>query len=224
MGHPAPRRGGGHRPAAGGRRGGHRRHQPAGDDHPLGQGHRSAGVQRHRVAVPPHGGAVRGAEAPGAGGAHPLGHGSADRRLFLRQQDPLDTGQRARRPPPGGAGRGAVRHGGELADLEAHRPPCDRLRQRQPHHAVRHPPTLLGRGAVRHTGRAHGHAACAGAQQHGVRHGTAGHTGSGIAGGDAGVRRGGRPAVRPVRADLLRPRRSQEHLRHRLLHPDERGR
>ena len=86
--------------------------------------------------------------------------------------------------------------------------PCDRLRQRQPHHAVRHPPTLLGRGAVRHTGRAHGHAACAGAQQHGVRHGAAGHTGSGIAGGDrrCAARRAtsrppcsGRPASPPAK-------------------------
>ena len=41
------------------------RHQPPGDHHHLGQDHRRADIQRHRVAVPPHGGAVRGAEAPG---------------------------------------------------------------------------------------------------------------------------------------------------------------
>ena len=33
---------------------GHRHHQPARDDHRLGQKHRPSGVQRHRVAVPPH--------------------------------------------------------------------------------------------------------------------------------------------------------------------------
>ena len=35
----------------------------------------------------------------------------------------------------GRTGRGAVRYRGELVDLEAHRPACHRLRQRQPHHA-----------------------------------------------------------------------------------------
>ena len=44
------------------------------------------------VAVPPHGGAVRGAEAPGAGGARPVRHRPADRRLLLRHQDPLGAG------------------------------------------------------------------------------------------------------------------------------------
>ena len=34
----------------------HRHHQPAGDHHPVGQGHRPAHLQRHRVAVPPDGG------------------------------------------------------------------------------------------------------------------------------------------------------------------------
>ena len=50
-----------------------------------------------------------------------LHHGPAHRRLFLRHQDPLDPGQRPRRPAAGGTGRAAVRHGGDLAHLEADR-------------------------------------------------------------------------------------------------------
>ena len=83
----------------------------------------------------------------------------------------------------------------------------------------------LGRGAVRHAGHPHGHAAPAGGQQ---RRCTARVT-PGIPGLEelAGVPvcgSAGRSAGRSVRPDLLRPRRGQEHLRHRLLHADERGR
>ena len=44
------------------------------------------------------------------------------------------------------AGGAAVRHGGHLADLEAdgRQGPCDRLHQRQPHHALQHPARWTG--------------------------------------------------------------------------------
>ncbi|CAN4007036.1 DUF6774 domain-containing protein, partial [Dysosmobacter welbionis] len=60
------------------RRPGH--HQPAGDHHPLGPLHRAAGLQRHRMAVPPDRSPLRHAEGrrpgPPGGGAD----GPADRR------------------------------------------------------------------------------------------------------------------------------------------------
>ena len=46
----------------------------------------------------------------------------------------------------GGTGKTPLRHGGQLADLEAHRwgGPRHRLHQRQPHNAVRYPQSVLG--------------------------------------------------------------------------------
>ena len=46
-----------------------------------------------------------------------------------------------------GTGRNPVRHGGQLADLEADRRQgaCHRLHQRLPHHALQHPHPRLGR-------------------------------------------------------------------------------
>ena len=43
---------------------------------------------------------------------------------------------RPRRPAAGGAGRGAVRHRGDVAHLAAHRAARHGLLQRQPHHAL----------------------------------------------------------------------------------------
>ena len=57
---------------------------------------------------------------------------------FLRHQDQVDFGSCARRSGKGQTGRGAVRHGGQLACLEAHRwkGAYHGLYQRLPHHAV----------------------------------------------------------------------------------------
>ena len=65
-------------------------------------------------------------------------HRPFDRRLFFRHKNQMDFGQRARRARKGRGGPAFVWHRGHLADLEddgrAHL--CDRLHQRQPHHAV----------------------------------------------------------------------------------------
>ena len=81
---------------------------------------------------------VRGIEAPGPGGLHPRAHGPPHRCLFFRHQDQVDPGQCAGCPPDGQGRPSALRHGGYLAHLEADRRAraCDRLHQRQPHHAV----------------------------------------------------------------------------------------
>ena len=57
------------------------------------------------------------------------------------------AGQRPRRPGAGGAGGAALRHGGDLADLEADpgAGPHHRLLQRGPHHDVQHQHPGLGR-------------------------------------------------------------------------------
>ena len=64
--------------------------------------------------------------------------GLLHRCLFFRHQDQVDPGQCAGCPPDGQGRPSALRHGGYLADLEADRRAraCDRLHQRQPHHAV----------------------------------------------------------------------------------------
>ena len=148
LGHPAGRGGGGHgkdrRHGRGHRR--HRHHQPAGDHRGLGQGHRGAGVQRHRLAVPPHQRLLRRAESKGLRGGDPPEDGAGGGRLLLRPQDPLDPGQRPRRPAAGGGGGAPLRHSGDLADLAAHRRPGPRHRllQRLPDHALQHQHPGLG--------------------------------------------------------------------------------
>lgn len=59
-------------------------------------------------------------------------------RLFLRHQIPVAAGAHPRRPAAGGAGRAALRYGGQLAAVESHRGkgPCLGLLQLLPDHAL----------------------------------------------------------------------------------------
>ena len=193
---------------------------------PVGPPDRTAGVQCHCVAVPSDGGDLRPAE-----GRRPWRNGDgkdrpADRRLFFRYEAEVDHGSRSRRPPAGGAGRAVRRNGGQLAYLEPDRRegPCDGLFQRQPHHAVQYPYPAMGPGALCRAGHPHGPAAGAEVQQRGLRPSGFRLAGIGGSGGHPGVRQRGRSAVRPVRTGLLYSRSGEEHLRDRLLYPDERGR
>ena len=120
----------------------HRHHQPARDDGRLGPRDRRAGLQRHRLAGPPHGGRLR---PPEGGRAEDLVRertGPRDRRVLLRHQDRVDPRQRrrarGRRPRPGRLAFGTV---DSLAGLEADRRarPRHRRQQRLAHDAVQHP-------------------------------------------------------------------------------------
>ena len=113
-----------------------------------GTGPPRAGIQRHRLAVPPHQPLLRRAQGAGPHGFPPAADGPGHRRLLLRHQAQVDFGQRARSPKAGGAGGAALRHGGNLAHLEALRRahPRHRLLQRRPHHALQHQHPHLGSG------------------------------------------------------------------------------
>ncbi len=147
---------GGHRRRSGGRG---RHHQPARDDGGLGPAHRRAGGARHRLAGHPHrpaaGRAGRGEQRAVVRRAHRAAAGD----LLRRTEAALAAGQRRR---PAGAGRtrrGALRHHGQLADLEAHRRARHRRHQRQPDAADEPAHPRLGPGAARRPGRPRGHAA-----------------------------------------------------------------
>ena len=92
----------------------------------------------HCLAVP----ADRGVLHPAAGAGVYGGHSGPDRaaagRLFLRHQIPVAAGAHPRRPAAGGAGRDALRYGGQLAAVESHRGkgPCLGLLQLLPDHAL----------------------------------------------------------------------------------------
>lgn len=176
----------------------------------MGPPDRTAGVQRHCVAVPPYGGDLRPAE-----GRRPWRNGDgkdrpADRRLFFRYEAEVDHGQHSRRPPEGGAGRAVRRDGGQLAYLEPdwREGPCDGLFQRQPYHAVQYPYPAMGPGALCRAGHPHGPAAGAEVQQRGLRSSGFRLAGIGGSGGHPGVRAAraissppcsDRPALLPVR-------------------------
>ena len=76
------------------------------------------GLQRHRVAVPPHGAASceRARERRGTRPTHRATRtGLVPDAYFSGHQDQMDPGQRAGRARPGRGGRAAVRHRGQLA-------------------------------------------------------------------------------------------------------------
>lgn len=131
-----PMRGPERRAARSNRRGGVG--QPAGNRADVGAGDRQAGGARHCLAVP----ADRGVLHPAAGAGVYGGHSGPDRaaagRLFLRHQIPVAAGAHPRRPAAGGAGRAALRYGGQLAAVESHRGkgPCLGLLQLLPDHAL----------------------------------------------------------------------------------------
>ena len=125
------------------------------------------------------------------------------RRLLLGHKAQVDLGQRARRACACRARRAAVRHGGDVAHLEAdlRQGPRDRLLQRQPDDAVQHPHAGLGRRDTENSRYTALYAAATRAQQRVLR----------VRRPDALRRRdpdrggGGRPAGRAVRPDLLSP-------------------
>ena len=126
----------------------HRHHEPARDNGGVEPRDGKARGQRHRVAVPPHRAAHRGYHARCGRGAHDRGQdGPCARRLLLGQQDQVDPRQRARRPRRRAGRAPRVRHGGQLARVDAHerRGARHRPHERQPHPALRHPPRPLGR-------------------------------------------------------------------------------
>ena len=122
------------------RRGGHRPHQPARDDGPVGSAHGRAAAQRDRLAGHAHGRAR--ARAGGRGGPRPPARARrpAAVDVLLRPQDRVAAGARARSARARGAGRAGLRDDGHVAVVEPHRRPRrraarDRRHQRQPHDA-----------------------------------------------------------------------------------------
>ena len=110
------------RPASRRRHRGHRRHQPARDDDPLGQGHRQARRQRHRLAEPRHGADLRAAQ--GRRASRRLFREQdrpGRRRLLLRHEDQAPARHRRRPARARRARRDAVRHRRLVPDLAAHR-------------------------------------------------------------------------------------------------------
>ena len=201
------------------RTGVHRRHrhrQPAGDHPAVGGAHRGERRQRHRLAGPPHRGAVRGGARRRLGAGAGRYHRPADRPLFLQHQVGVAAGPRRCRAPCRG-GRTALRHGRQLSHLASHQ-------GRIPRHG-RH--QCLADPAIRHR-----HPGVERAPARGLRHTAFGAAGSPrlrrrfrgrrcrvVRRPDADPRRGRRPAGGTRRPGLLHAGHDQEHLRHRLL-PD----
>ena len=123
----------------------YRHHQPARDDGGVGPPHGAAGLRRSSgsAAVPPN--SARNWQTP-ARDPDRGRHGPGDRRLLLREQDPLDSGDvpGARQRASGGdLFFGNIRH---MADLEPdqRRRPRHRSLQRIAHDAVSTWPAAIG--------------------------------------------------------------------------------
>ncbi|CAA9216364.1 MAG: Glycerol kinase, partial [uncultured Corynebacteriales bacterium] len=190
--------------------------QPAGDDRAVGPAHRGAGGPGRGLAGHPDRRADRG--AGGGRRARPLHRPvrAAAGHLLRRAADPLAAGRHPGAAGPGGARRGALRHHGDLADLEPDRRPGrrharHRRDQRVPDDADGHRHPRVVRRAARRDRRAARGAAGDPVVRGGVRQGLRG------AARGADRRRPRRPAGGAVRADLLRPGRGQVHVRHRLV-------
>ncbi len=197
----------------------HRDHQSAGNRGRLGPQDERARLQRDRLAGPADRGVLRRAQEGRTGREDPAQDRAGARRLFLRDQGPLDSGQRARGPAARGGGRTGLRHRRFLAHLEADAGPRprDRHQQRQPDAAVQHPRAEMGRGALHAVRCPDVHAARGQDVQRGGRR----DGGRVRLRGDPHRRDRGRPAGGHVRPDVHRRGHDQEHLRHRLLHHDE---
>ena len=153
-------------------------------------------------------------------GSLPAGNRPAARHVLQRAQGRLAARSRGR---AGGAGRRRACGDGDrrlLAALEPHRwyrgrPPRHRRLQRLPDHAdgPRDP------GLERQVARRHEDPSFHDGRDRSFRR--QGGTGSRSPRGGSDLGHPGRPARRPVRADLLPPGRGQEHLRDRLLPVDE---
>ena len=203
-----------------GRPQGHRHHQPARDGAALGPRDARLSASRDRLAGPAYGGHLPAAARRGPRGPGHRADRAAPRPVLLRHQAGLAGRERAEHVGPGRRGPLRDRHRRLLPDrpddprhLAHHR----RL-QRLPHAAVRPRAGDWSRRAVRPVRRADGRAARGRAQLGRARD----HRPEELPRPRAPGRRDRRrPAVGAVRPDLLRRRRLQVHLRHRLVHPDQ---
>ena len=180
-------------------------------------------LQRDRLAGHPHRPDRLRAGARGQGRRHPAQGRPAAGDVLLRRQDPVDPGERRRGP----RGRRARRRvfgntdcwvlwnltGGADGGVARHR-----RDQRQPDHADEPGDARLGRRAARRSSTSRGRC-CRRSGRRPTR------TRYGMHPAGRPVRRRGRADRRPRRPagghrrpGLLRPRRGQEHLRHRQLH------
>ncbi|CAA9394360.1 MAG: Glycerol kinase, partial [uncultured Nocardioides sp.] len=197
-----------------------RDHQPAGDRGAVGPRDAGLAAARDRVAGPADGRHLRPAAGRGARGPRGRAHRPAPGPLLLGHQ--ADVARRARAAHLGAGAVGSVRRGhrrllpgrpDDTRHLARHR----RL-QRVPDAAARPRGRRLVRGALLALRRPPRRPA-----------GPRPQLGGGRADGPGGLprplpadrRHRGRPAVSALRADLLRGRRVQVHLRHRLLHPHQ---
>ena len=198
------------------RPGGDRHHQPARDDRAVGSPHGQAGAPRHRLAGSPHRRHVRAAQGRRRRGDGAQQDRAGRRRVLLRHQAALAVRPRAR---PARRPRPRLRHDRQLADLAAHRRARARHRphQRLAHAALRHPPPRLGRRAARSARRAR-RACC---PRLVPSSGVVATTDPKVFGAEvpiAGIA-GDQQAALFGQA-CFQPGHGEEHLRHRLLHPD----
>ncbi len=197
-------------------------HEPARDRGRLGSANRQAGAQRHRLAGHPDrrdhqrvGQGWRPGPLPGQGRA-------AAGDLLLRPEGQVDPRQRSGRSRRRRCREPPLRQHRHLVHLEPHRrTQWRRARhgrdQRQPHDADEPRDPRLGRGHAQDHGHSALHAPGDQGFQRGVRQGRR------RPGRHPGRGRPRRPAGGALRPDLLRHRRGQEHLRHRLLHAPQHG-
>ena len=199
----------------------HRHHQPARDHRAVEPAHGRAhppraGLAGHAGGIA--GGAVR---ARWRSGSLPRAHRPAAGELLQRAEDPVAARPGARCAGGGGSWRAAVRHHGQLDGVEHDRrrrgrPACHRRDQRQPHAADEPRDAGLGRCAA----GCLPHPAGAVAADCFVQR-TDWRCDARFDRWRSNHRHSRRSAGRAGGPDLLRDRRSEEHLRHRLLPADE---
>ncbi len=136
-----------------------RHHQPARDRGRLGQDHRRADLQRHRLAGHPHPADRRPARGRRRRRALQAEGRAAAGDLLLRHEDRLDPRERRGRPRTGRGRRPALRHDRLLGALEPHRRrrrrrARHRRHQRQPHDVHGPRDASLGRRHPRRVRRA----------------------------------------------------------------------
>ena len=183
---------------------------------------RQADPQRDRLAGHAHRPDLQRAVGRRRPGPVPRDDGSAARDLLLGPEDRVDPRQRRRGAGAGRGRRPAVRQHRHLGDLEPHRRPerrrpRHRRDQRQPHDADGPADPRLGRRDPRMRSASRARCCPRSGRPPGVRRG------DGRPGRHPGRRGPRRPAGGAVRPDLLRGRRGQEHLRHRLLPAAQHG-
>ncbi len=159
-----------------------------------------ADPQRDRLAGHPHGRDGARARRPRPAARQ---HRPAAVDLLQRPEDRVDPRPRRRRPRARRGRRAAVRDDGHVGAVEPHRRPRDRRHQREPHVADGPRDARLERRELRAAARAGGDAARDPLELGGLRR----------VEGDSGRGHPRRPAGGALRADRLRARRRQEHVR-----------